>query len=310
MIDRLALAAAILTLSLAVGCGDDDGTTGDGGMVGIDANVDGGPITCMPPDMAPMPEGMTGACCYRVSNADRLDAPEMRLAGIRVTQPTPLNNVVIQQLLRDALDAELFNWIFESTITGTDISVRTGYGERSADGTFSFVMGVAPGPGDADRWDPVTAMGTITGEIVTTMPVSETLTVPVLEEGTTTVVTELPLRGLTLEMATLSEDRSCIGTRGPAAYRTGDGMLTAFIDVEESKSVLIDTEALMATLCDLLRGQATEGTNCVEPQDTWTVPPDSTCDATGCTAGGCTPTTCNAWQVRAEFAAHGVEITP
>ena len=306
MTQKLALAAAILGLSLGIGCGDDDGGGTDGGTTGGDTGV----AMCSPPDMAPMPEGMMGACCYRVSNADRLDAPEMRLAGIRVTEPAPLNNVVIQQLLRDALDAELFNWIFASTITGSDISIQTGYGERNADGTFSFVMGAAPGPGAADRWDPVTATGTITGEVVTTMPVMESLTVPVLEEGTDTVVTELPLRGLTLEMATLTEDRSCIGTRGPAAYRTGDGTLHAYITVEESKDVLIDTEALMATLCDLLRGQATEGTNCIEPQDTWTVPPDSTCDASGCTQGGCDATTCNAWRVTAEFAAHGVEITP
>ena len=302
------------TACLAIGCGDDGAPARDAGAVDAGERTDGagGDATvagCMPPALAPMPEDMSGACCYRVSNEDRLDAPELRLAALVLSAPASVRNVVIDALLRDYLDGELMNWMVSLTITGSTVTMTTGAGERHADGTFSFIVGDAPGPGDPNRWDPLTATGSISGETFSTAPIRDTLTVPV-QDVDGGVLAELPLRDATLVSATLSEGRTCIGTRAPRSYRTGDGTIEGYMTVADAMNVTLDTDSLMATFCDVLRGQPTAGTNCAEPRSTWTVPPDSTCDASGCSMGGCTPDVCNAWRITAELAAHGVEITP
>ena len=297
-----------------LGCGDDgagpsDAGTHDGGSDAA-ATTDAGPIVCMPPMLAPMPETMFGPCCARASNAERLDAPELRLAALVLTSPASVDNVLVEALLREHLDAERLNWLLSLSITGSTVTLTTGSGTRHEDGTFSFVMGTAPGPGDPDRWNPLTATGTIEGETFSTMRIPGTLTVPIHSEDRTRLYAELPLRDATLAMATLSESRTCIGFRAPRAYGTGDGRLEGFMTVEDAKVVRLTTDTLMDSFCNVLRAQIGAADNCETPQSEWSVPPDSTCDETRCTIGGCTPDTCNAWHMTAEIAAHGVEITP
>jgi hypothetical protein len=297
------LALCAIVAGMTGGCGDDDGMTGD------DGGTDGGSTNCPDDPEVPNPAGLMGACCYRQSNADRLDAPEFRLAGLKLTAPMSLDSIIVRQLLTDALDFERFNWIFRLSISGSNVDVTTGYGERNGDDTFSFVMGGAPGPGAADRWDPLTATGTISGETVMTMAIGEPLTVPVFDETGTMLTAEFPLHDLVLTMATMSEDRSCVGTRSAARYETDAASLEAFIQLEQARDTRIVAPPIDTSLCMFLAGMASDAGNCETAQDTWLVPPDSTCDAAGCSFGGCEPATCNAWQVRAEFAAHSVEIT-
>jgi len=304
------LLTAALLGGLALGCGDDDGmmTETDAGPSGSDG---GGETPANCPAEAPDRDQMQGACCYRVSNADRMDMPEYRLSGLKILTPTSLSNAVVRGLLTSALDEERFNWIFRGAVTGTDVAVETGYGERNEGGTFSFVMGGAPAPGDANRWDPITLNGMLsTSETITSEPYDGALTVPVFDTDGTTLTAEFPLQALELEMAQLSEQRSCIGERRASSYSTEEGLLTAYVTVEDAKGVsIVVGDTLNTTLCMFAAGMSSESGTCDDtPQADWAVPPDSMCDASGCTMGGCDASACNAWQITAEFAAHGVEI--
>lgn len=304
------LTAALLGGS-ALGCGDDDGT-----MTETDAGSgdDGGgtvtPDNC--PADAPDRDQMQGTCCYRVSNADRQEMPEYRLSGLKILSPTSLSNAVVRGLLTSALDEERFNWIFRGNVTGTDVAIETGYGERNADGTFSFVMGTAPAPGEATRWDPITLMGTLgSDEVITSEPFDGALTVPVFDTDGETLTAEFPLRALELNMVQLTEERSCIGERRASSYSTDDALLTSYVTVEDAKGVsIVVGDTLNTTLCMFAAGMSSESGTCDDtPQADWAVPPDSMCDASGCTMGGCDASTCNAWQITGEFSAHAVEIT-
>jgi hypothetical protein len=321
----LALAGAFL-----VGCGDDDaGTTPPVDMGG--GGTDLGPVTPVCPDDAPAPDNQMGACCSRASNASRLDAPELRLAALRLTAPMgTLTSPALRGILNDSFDGERFNWLIQAmgapTTGNGPVTIRTGYGERAADGTFAFTMGAAPAPGDADRWDPITVTGMMTGETVATPAHMGPgpLTIPVFDEtDPTLLVVELPVFGLELVNAPLTEDRSCIGLRTTTSYNTGEGGdLRAFIRVEDARSrMVVVPPSLSATLCAVIAGSLTESTYCDDnPQSMWTAKPNSLCGATGCeanTAGMtniCDPAIsgaggCNAWELLGEFAAQGVEIT-
>lgn len=305
MIRSLSWLSICAALTMAAGCGDDGGGDDtDGGMTGGDAAA-----TVMCPPDAPDRESMMGACCYREPNTGaRAEAPEFRLTNVALQSPASLNSGVVHGLLRNALNRELFNWIFRIEISGTNATITTGYGQRNDDSTFSFVMGGAPAPGDPNRWDPVTAPGTIGGETVMTEPLDGSITLPIFEEDGTTLSTELPLRSLELNMATMSEERSCIGIRRPGGYQTDQGMLTAYIMVEDAK--VTDVAALTTTLCNFVASVPSGGDCDTTPQSEWNIQPDSVCDDTGCSMGGCNPAAdCNAWQVTSEFAAHAVEIT-
>jgi hypothetical protein len=279
--------------------------------------ADGGPIVVNCPTTAPMREEMMGACCFRTSNADRLDMPELRLAGVRITAPGSLSSPIVAGLLSAAFDAELFNWLLRFEVTGTDVTVTTGYGQRNADGTFSFTMGAAPAPGPTDRWDPVTAMGTIAGETITVPALNGTITTPVFQEDGTTLQLELPIRNLELEMATLTAERSCIGRRAASGYVTSDGALSGYITVEDADAgMLMVGETVNTTLCMFtagLTGDEFMGMTCADvSRDMWPMAnrPDSLCDGTGCTQGSCDPATdCNAWRIEAGFAAQGVTVS-
>jgi hypothetical protein len=63
------------------------------------------------------------------------------------------------------------------------------------------------------------------------------------------------------------------------------------------------------TLCNFIAGMATATASCTTvPQADWFVPPDALCSESGCVTTCDPATTCNAWALQAEFAAHGVEI--
>ncbi len=326
-----------LVLTLFMGCGDDSSPPSDGGT---DATVDSAP----PMGTCPVPDEQMGPCCYYASNAESLDHPALRVAGVQITTPPSLATIIVTTLLVDSLDRELFNWLIDTEISGTDANITTGYGIKNADGTFSFTMGTAPGPGDANRWDPISISGSIAGEVVSAPVVSETLTVPVLDQDGMNVTLELPLRNMTIEMATLSEDRSCIGQRLPGnRWTSTDGLLTAFITVEDADAGILDVPDAMIhqSLCTFIANMPATAGDCTMPtdcpmgytcntdskcarpdncldtpqnDDTWSAKPDALCDTAGCTqdpgdGSVCDPaTTCNAWFISAGFAAQGVTI--
>jgi hypothetical protein len=164
----------------------------------------------------------------------------------------------------------------------------------------------------------------MSGETLTTPPYQGAgpLTVPVFdEEDPTRVVVELPLFSLALTEATLTEGRTCLGTRGSSSYNTATGgRLRAFFRVEDARvrTVTVGT-AVNAPLCAIIAGSLTDAAYCDQPQSAWTAKPNSLCNDTGCdsnTAGMmdvCDPSGgmngCNAWEVLGEFAAQGVEVT-
>lgn len=289
------------------GCGDDDGGTPDSGGGGADG---GDGVSC--PSGAPMREQMMGECCYRIANdGERANAPEFRLAALDLQSPESVSGLLIAGLLRSGLDEETFNWIMKLEITDSTVAVTTGYGQRNpADNSFSFAMGSAPGPEPADRWDPITVPGTISGDVVTTEPVMEPFTVPVFDPDGMMVTTEFPLHQLELTMATLSAERSCVGARQGNVYTTDSGSLQAFITVEDAKVTPVMAGPIDTSLCMLLINMQSDPGTCDDiPRAEWPVPPDSLCDASGCTTGGCDPASdCNAWLVTSGFAAQAVEI--
>jgi len=311
---KLLLIPTILAMSLSMGCGD-DGTPTDTGPG--DAATD----TAPPPNNCPFGEAQTEPCCYRSSNAANLDNPQLRVSGVQLTSPPSLSTIVVTALLTQSLDDELFNWLIEADITGTDVAITTGYGIKNADDTFSFTMGTAPGPGDANRWNPVIAAGTIAGESVSAPELNETFTVPVLNEDGSEVTLELPLRNLTLNMADLTEDRSCVGERVLGGrWLTDSGALQAYITVEDADAglLIVEDAGINTTLCMFtanIMGEP-DGTTCADvAQDTWPTQPDALCEPAGCSQDPgddsvCDPaTTCNAWFLQAGFAAQGVVIS-
>ena len=311
----LALAGACL-----VGCGDDDVGPVDGG-----GGTDLGPVMAVCPATAPAPMNQMGACCSRMSNSGRLDAPELRLAALRLTQPSgTLSGAVLRGLLNKSFDAERFNWLIQLSGAPTGdgpVMVKTGYGERAMDGTFAFTMGSAPMPGDVNRWNPITVTGALTGNSLSTPAYvgSGPLTIPVFDEtNPDLLVVELPVFGLTLVDAPLTEGRSCVGLRTATNYDTGaGGELSAFIRVEDAKARMVTVPpTLNATLCAVIAGSLTDAAYCDAAQAMWATKPNSLCTATGCVANAtgmmdqCDPsTTCNGWELRGEFAGQGVEIT-
>ena len=104
--------------------------------------------------------------------------------------------------------------------------------------------------------------------------------------------------------------RTCVGERRASSYETGPGRFGGFITVEDAKSHrVVVGSTLDTTLCMFVAGMATEAGACDDtPQTDWPVPPNSLCDGSGCGLGGCDASTCNAWQILSELAAHGVEI--
>jgi hypothetical protein len=163
--------------------------------------------------------------------------------------------------------------------------------------------------------------GTISDETVSAPVLNETFTVPVLNEDGSEVTLELPLRDMTLEMANLSEDRSCVGMRVGRNWVTTAGSLNAYITVADADAGVLNVPdaGINTTLCLFTANisMPPAGSTCADfPQAEWPVQPDALCDVAGCAQDPgdnsvCDPnSTCNAWYLAAGFAAQGVSITP
>lgn len=304
---RLGLVLALGGLTF--GC-DDEGTPDAGPM------TDSGPARLCPTSNTPAPEELMGACCWRHSNADQLTTPELRLSYVKITEPvgSALTSSIITTVLNQAMQEETFNWLVRGEASDGDgpVTITTGFGRRQADGTYAFSTGAAEG--DPAAWCPAELEGTLTGETLSSSGAAGSITVPVFDETGDTVQLELTLRQIEITSATLSEDRSCIGTKTaqPYTYQPA-GTLAGFIEVEPSRTGVISAPGVMTTVCTAIAGPnlAAGADYCdVTDQADWAVQPDSFCDDDGCTAGACDRATeCNAWALSADFAASGVDIT-
>lgn len=328
----LAVTCALAGMAL-VGCGDDGG--GDDTMGGTDmgplvtcaddpceaveicvdrtdaeGTVTGHSCVGCPAD-APSADQQMPPCCFRVSNADRLDTPEFRVTNLQISAPEgALTSGAVLNILALAVEEERFNWLMRATVSGTDVTVETGYGEwTDATSTYNFVDGAAPTPGDVDRWNPITIDGTLSGDTFSAPPVPGSFTVPIFDESGENLDLELPLNSFEVISATFSEDRTCIGSRiaDGAGYRNYEtaGDVRTYITVADAE--ISNVTQLGTTLCNLISGD-----DCVEDETAdWRNTPDALCDVDGnCTAGCDFAATgdCNAWEIRGQFAAAGVEI--
>ena len=280
-------------------------------------------VLVCPTTGVPDPDMQTLPCCFRDSQADTRDAPEMRLRYIDISfppSPSPLSGSVVGGILNTALQEETFNWLFRTTGADADgpVEITTGFGRRNATtGTYHFSAGAAGTEGDPDTYLPITLAATLTGESVVADPVITPLTVPIFDEAGTTVQIELVLHSVQILSTTLSADRSCIGAlMNSRGVFTTAATLGGYIDVTEARAGVIMVSGITASLCGVVAGSITDATYCeTNPQADWMVMPDSMCDAGGvCHRDGeggvdCDPaTTCNAWYLEADFAAHGIDI--
>lgn len=309
------------------GCGDDDGGTDSGpGVDGGDEDTGpgedsgpGGMCDNTPAAMAadcPDGAGTVGACCARVSNESRSDAPEYRVSGLRILEPATLSAGLVRSALQDALDEERFNWLIRVTGAGADgdVSIETGFGTANGDDTYSFTSGAAPAPGDPNRWDPQTVMGTLSGEEIIAPALTSTFTVPILEDDGVAVVLELPLQAFELNCAAMTDSRTCIGQRNGTVYQTEHGSLQTYITVEDAMAGNVSIPPIDTSLCNFIAGMAAEAGPCTDvAQADWPTQPNAICSAGTCMDaddGACDPAAdCNAWRVSGGFAAQGVEIT-
>lgn len=311
--------ALLLVLTGALGCdGNGGGDAGppDSGRADVPA-----PMAMCPTTDTPAPEEQMLPCCYRYDQAGQQDAPEMRLTYLRLVAPegSTLTSMTLATILNQAMQEETFNWLFR--VEGADadgpVNIITGFGRREAGGTYAFSSGAAGG--DPATWCPVDIPATLTGDTVESEPLDGSITVPIFDEDNVTVQLELQLRQVQITESTWSEDRNCVGVRGlrPYTYEPA-GTLTAFIEVEPARSGMIAVPPIETTVCAAIAGTSLGNAEYCEttPQSEWATKPDSLCDATGCrlnppgTTTVCDPsTTCNAWQLVANYAAAGVDIT-
>lgn len=321
-----ALAVSSLALTLG-GCPsgpvvNDTGTADAGAMCvpPTDAGArDSGPempVTCARQSGAtpiPDPDNQMGGCCYRQSQTANLSAPEFRLRYIDITQPaaSPLSTALVDSLLNTSLAAETFNWLVRATGADADgpVEITTGFGIRnSTNGTYAF---------GTTEYPPARLMGTLTGDTIAASPsLGSTLQIPIFDPTGENLQLVLELRDLRISNAPLSEMRSCIGRGAGGPRFTTPGQLDGYLTVETARAGTINVPPINSTLCSVVAGSLTAPL-CDMPQSTWTAKPDSLCTATSCTPNPpctttvCDPdTTCNAWHLVANFAAHGINITP
>lgn len=307
---RKGLLSILLILSVsALACGDDKKNGGNGGG-DQDASVQ---AECPTASKLDEGEGLMGSCCYRKSNAESLEAPELRLSSIKITAPAALSTAIINGALQNFLDDETFNWLVRlDGLDGDDPTYTTGFGEQNPDASYSFRP-------SSDEFAPATGSGALADETFSAGPATETIIVPILDAETLEPTVRFALTNLSIVKAALSESRSCVGTRGEDAYDVDSGELTAFVTKEAAAEARVTIEgALDSSLCDLLSGNITTEfdpeTACTGDQTEWTYPPDALCGEETCEADPgdgsvCAADECNAWFLEAKFAAQGVEIT-
>lgn len=310
-----------LIASLALGgCGDDSGgSNGDtDGSVEEDSSV-----SVMCPEEAPdQGAGLMGACCYRKEQGAAADRVDLRLSSLNIETPASLSNQVVQDIIRAAFAQETFSWLLsaEGASADGDVTITTGFADRNEDASFSYAVDNAPTEdGAADRWNPAEFTGAISSDTITGSYDGEIILPlggrddPSTEDKET--VLELPLQGIELTKVELSSNRSCVGSYSRSGgYNVESGEFSTYVRVEAAAEGTIDVLPGKVSLCNFI-GEIQSASNCEEvSRAQWDNPPNALCGESGCEADPgngsvCDPLAdCNAWVMRAKFAAMGVEV--
>lgn len=334
-----ALLGALSAGVFACGPGSSTADTGSGGDAGTETGAETGSSECtsdmpMSVDERPTPGGCVGFtqcktdgmgfCPAQITNS--ADRPQFAITQIDVATPMSLRGAV-GNLLNSAIGAGNFLWGIDVNVTGNMVrtgAVQQGFmrvpGQGFLQQTLQFVSGGAPTTmgGMANRWDPIMAGITVTGDAfeTTSVPV---ITVPVYNEpdpmtGTQTLLTELPLRNAKFAQVNMRSMRNCIGLTRPGfsynscgsrQWQTGvtaaagadpfGGRMEADISVDDARNIPLPSIGPGVTLCNIIAG-----VDCaMRPQSEWTTQPDRMVNGS---------TTNNAWHLVANFAAVGIRI--
>ncbi|MBN1769681.1 MAG: hypothetical protein JXB32_00350 [Deltaproteobacteria bacterium] len=215
--------------------------------------------------------------CPRTEMPDGI--AELRLRSLTIASPVALTNAVLQQLIADSLERNLFVWLLRLEGLGSgDAMLETGAGQ------------LVPGASCTYRtlepdYPPATAALVQTGmDFEFAGPPIARLDVPMWTEGTAypdPPMLVLPLRELEVS-GTLSADRLQIGSWNPVSEEwTDGGSLEAKITAADADATVI--EALGMTLCGLLSGATgapgDPADDCEGDPAAWPRPPDTTVGA-------------------------------
>ncbi len=310
-----------MTVSLAASlgaCGDDENNTDTDSGTKPDSSV---MVDC--PEEAPdQGAGLMGGCCYRKEQGANADRVDLRLSSLDIETPPVLANSTVQTIVSAAFSQETFSWLL--TVEGASqdgaVTITTGFADRNQNDTFSYALNNAPTEdGAADRWNPAEFEGTIANDTVTGRYDGEII-LPLggrddPETPNKETVLELPLQGIELTKIELSENRSCVGSYSRSGgYTVDSGAFQTFVRVAAAAEGTIDVLGDIS-LCNFVGGIQSQS-NCEEVARTeWDNPPNSLCDESGCVEDTgdndvCDPLVdCNAWVMRANFAAMGVEVS-
>lgn len=315
--------AALLSTGCSNGGGNDAGT--DTGTVtdtgsGQVCNQDSGFLE---------PSDDAGAC-YRATRCDMMPFcparvvnpamhPRFVMTKIDIQTPVSLGSAgAVGGILNGAIGDGAFFWGIDLDLgtmrmrTGslgmTTAAVGTGFLESN----FTFVTGAAPtgdGGALANRWDPITANVTLTGESFTS-EITPLITIPVFgTDAARMLLAELPLRNARMRDVQMGSNRNCVGlargdfnsclarlwnTSAGAMGAMPYGILEADLAVEDTRNVPV--ASLGNNLCFFVAG-----TDCTMPMTAWAHPPDAMIN------GSATP---NAWHVVANFSAVSAHIAP
>jgi hypothetical protein len=315
-------------IASAYGCNGGNNTD----VVDTDATDMG--VDAVPCEDGFVPGQPDSGLCYRAATCDNSafcpslhtndpQHPEFVLSQIDVQTPAVLSATSpVGVILNTAIVEGKFFWGIQLDLAANTIrtgTVTTMGAMQPGSGwflnDFDFLMGGAPvtDAGTANRWDPV--MGTITasGNSISTNTIP-LVTVPIYgnpdDAGHSSLLTELPLRNVSMRDVQLNSNANCIGYARspfnsciPRKWQTNDpmgdassspyGVLEGDITVADAEGIVIVDLPMMPTLCGLIAGT---GSNCTDvPMSMWMTPPESTASGSG-------------WHLIANFAAYAVNI--
>ncbi len=302
-----------------------DVQSGDASETATDSSV-----SCTDGFVTPDPT-MDSGVCHNVTSCDMNPfcpsltvnnpmRPQFVISQIDISTPEVLApNQPVGRILNDAIVQGKFFWGISVDVaahtmrTGTmltDMPQQSNAGYLT--NQFRFLSGTAPG-GMPNRWDPVQADITITGDTfstsVTPIPL---VTVPIYgppnDAGVASLLAELPLRNTRMHDVVMTSNRNCIGLAKyqfrsclSGRWNTSDpamvpyGVLEADVTVADAESIIVVDLPGMPTLCSLVGGTGASNCASVPDRSMWRTPPVTTPAGDG-------------WHLMANFAGYAVTV--
>lgn len=215
--------------------------------------------------------------CLAIADNTGKDTFALRLNQLMIAKPPALANLIVNTLVQQAAVPDwpacnlrgngLFSWLIEFDVPNN--TIRTGGAkpvENPAEG-YCFASGDIEAGAGSFSIAPAVLDGTLDedGKFDFQVPV---VNVPLFQDAAATTAIVLPLRGLRIHDATVSDDHNCIGKYNAEGLDPAndcddnldnpafvpDGTLTAFITMEEADSIQV--KELGSSLCVMLTGAA------------------------------------------------------